>query len=199
MCHANPSPSHTHTHTDRLSVSLGHIRLPAITCTQTHIQRGAVFLTCSSSCCSSVFALRCLHLRRGLQMTFCCQNNDQLRAHLPSFSLGSFPGFVLIRFFLYSWAWCDTKTYVWFHTFRLYIQTCVSVLTVNSVVEVLEKHGLQKPISYVKDSQNSEEEAHQLMVKLCRHTGRKYALTHIHNVTKSGTLCATFCLLMVCF
>ncbi|XP_069014456.1 NBAS subunit of NRZ tethering complex [Embiotoca jacksoni] len=42
-----------------------------------------------------------------------------------------------------------------------------------SVVEVLEKHGLQKPILYVKNSQNSEEEAHQLMVKLCRHTGRK--------------------------
>ncbi|TKS75992.1 Neuroblastoma-amplified sequence [Collichthys lucidus] len=42
-----------------------------------------------------------------------------------------------------------------------------------SVVEVLEKHSLQKPISYVKNSQNSEEEAHQLMVKLCRHTGRK--------------------------
>ncbi|KAM8832299.1 NBAS subunit of NRZ tethering complex isoform 1-T1 [Spinachia spinachia] len=42
-----------------------------------------------------------------------------------------------------------------------------------SVVEVLEKHGLQKPILYVRNSQNSEEEAHQLMVKLCRHTGRK--------------------------
>uniref|UniRef100_A0A3B3DQK4 NBAS subunit of NRZ tethering complex n=1 Tax=Oryzias melastigma TaxID=30732 RepID=A0A3B3DQK4_ORYME len=42
-----------------------------------------------------------------------------------------------------------------------------------SVVEILEKHGLQKPISYVKNSQNSAEEAHQLMVKLCRHTGRK--------------------------
>lgn len=42
-----------------------------------------------------------------------------------------------------------------------------------SVVEVLEKHGLQKPISFVRNSQNSEEEAHQLMVKLCRHTGRK--------------------------
>ncbi|CAI5683528.1 NBAS subunit of NRZ tethering complex isoform X1 [Oreochromis niloticus] len=42
-----------------------------------------------------------------------------------------------------------------------------------SVVEVLEKHGLQKPISYVKNSQNNDEEAHQLMVKLCRHTGRK--------------------------
>ncbi len=53
---------------------------------------------------------------------------------------------------------------------------CVSVLILNSVVEVLEKHGLQKPISYVKNSQNSEEEAHQLMVKLCRHTGRKYEL-----------------------
>ncbi|KAM9354661.1 LOW QUALITY PROTEIN: NBAS subunit of NRZ tethering complex [Pholidichthys leucotaenia] len=42
-----------------------------------------------------------------------------------------------------------------------------------SVAEVLEKHGLQKPISYVRNSQNNEEEAHQLMVKLCRHTGRK--------------------------
>uniref|UniRef100_A0A7N8WRD2 NBAS subunit of NRZ tethering complex n=1 Tax=Mastacembelus armatus TaxID=205130 RepID=A0A7N8WRD2_9TELE len=42
-----------------------------------------------------------------------------------------------------------------------------------SVVEILEKHGLQKPILYVMNSQNSEEEAHQLMVKLCRHTGRK--------------------------
>ncbi|XP_056150441.1 LOW QUALITY PROTEIN: NBAS subunit of NRZ tethering complex [Lampris incognitus] len=42
-----------------------------------------------------------------------------------------------------------------------------------SVAEVLEKHGLQKPISYVKSTQSSEEEAHQLMVKLCRHTGRK--------------------------
>uniref|UniRef100_A0A3P8P8Z5 Neuroblastoma-amplified sequence N-terminal domain-containing protein n=1 Tax=Astatotilapia calliptera TaxID=8154 RepID=A0A3P8P8Z5_ASTCA len=43
----------------------------------------------------------------------------------------------------------------------------------HNVVEVLEKHGLQKPISYVKNSQNNDEEAHQLMVKLCRHTGRK--------------------------
>nr|XP_061806612.1 NBAS subunit of NRZ tethering complex-like [Nerophis lumbriciformis] len=42
-----------------------------------------------------------------------------------------------------------------------------------SVAEVLEKHGLQKPISYVRKSQKSPEEAHQLMVKLCRHTGRK--------------------------
>ncbi|XP_028997310.1 NBAS subunit of NRZ tethering complex isoform X2 [Betta splendens] len=42
-----------------------------------------------------------------------------------------------------------------------------------SVVEVLEKHGLQKPILYVKNSQSSREEANQLMVKLCRHTGRK--------------------------
>ncbi|XP_051908566.1 NBAS subunit of NRZ tethering complex isoform X1 [Hippocampus zosterae] len=42
-----------------------------------------------------------------------------------------------------------------------------------SVAEVLEKHGLQKPVSYVRNSQNTPEEAHQLMVKLCRHTGRK--------------------------
>uniref|UniRef100_A0A8C1T569 NBAS subunit of NRZ tethering complex n=1 Tax=Cyprinus carpio TaxID=7962 RepID=A0A8C1T569_CYPCA len=38
---------------------------------------------------------------------------------------------------------------------------------------VLEKHGLQKPISFVRNSQNSKEEAHQLMVRLTRHTGRK--------------------------
>nr|XP_055042803.1 NBAS subunit of NRZ tethering complex [Misgurnus anguillicaudatus] len=42
-----------------------------------------------------------------------------------------------------------------------------------SVAEVLEKHGLQKPISFVRTSQNSKEEAHQLMVRLTRHTGRK--------------------------
>ncbi|KAM9497126.1 NBAS subunit of NRZ tethering complex isoform 1-T1 [Clarias gariepinus] len=42
-----------------------------------------------------------------------------------------------------------------------------------SVAEVLEKHGLQKPISYIRNSQTSMEEAHQLMVKLTRHTGRK--------------------------
>uniref|UniRef100_A0A665VW68 Neuroblastoma-amplified sequence N-terminal domain-containing protein n=1 Tax=Echeneis naucrates TaxID=173247 RepID=A0A665VW68_ECHNA len=53
-----------------------------------------------------------------------------------------------------------------------------------SVVEVLEKHGLQKPISYVKNSQNSEEEAHQLMVKLCRHTGRN----RVENVRLAGQL-----------
>ncbi|KAJ8270630.1 hypothetical protein GJAV_G00117350 [Gymnothorax javanicus] len=42
-----------------------------------------------------------------------------------------------------------------------------------SVAEVLEKHGLQKPIYYVRNSQSSNEEAYQLMVKLTRHTGRK--------------------------
>uniref|UniRef100_A0A672QJH8 Neuroblastoma-amplified sequence n=1 Tax=Sinocyclocheilus grahami TaxID=75366 RepID=A0A672QJH8_SINGR len=42
-----------------------------------------------------------------------------------------------------------------------------------SVAEVLEKHSLQKPISFVRNSQNSKEEAQQLMVRLTRHTGRK--------------------------
>ncbi|XP_060740193.1 NBAS subunit of NRZ tethering complex isoform X1 [Tachysurus vachellii] len=42
-----------------------------------------------------------------------------------------------------------------------------------SVAEVLEKHCLQKPISYIRSSQRSKEEAHQLMVKLTRHVGRK--------------------------
>uniref|UniRef100_A0A3P8P9A2 Neuroblastoma-amplified sequence N-terminal domain-containing protein n=1 Tax=Astatotilapia calliptera TaxID=8154 RepID=A0A3P8P9A2_ASTCA len=53
-----------------------------------------------------------------------------------------------------------------------------------SVVEVLEKHGLQKPISYVKNSQNNDEEAHQLMVKLCRHTGRN----RVENIRLAGQL-----------
>ncbi|XP_062857972.1 NBAS subunit of NRZ tethering complex [Trichomycterus rosablanca] len=42
-----------------------------------------------------------------------------------------------------------------------------------SVAEVLEKHGLPKPISFVRNSQSSKEEAQQLMIKLTRHVGRK--------------------------
>ncbi|XP_028823791.1 NBAS subunit of NRZ tethering complex isoform X2 [Denticeps clupeoides] len=42
-----------------------------------------------------------------------------------------------------------------------------------SVVEVLEKQGLPKPVSFVKKSQKSPEEARQLMIKLTRHMGRK--------------------------
>jgi len=55
-------------------------------------------------------------------------------------------------------------------------------VTLSSVAEVLEKQGLQKPISFVRNSQSSKEEAHQLMVRLTRHTGRKYDRhTHTHN------------------
>lgn len=64
---------------------------------------------------------------------------------------------------------------------------CISVLVLNSVAEVLEKHVLQKPISYVKNSQNSEEEAHQLMVKLCRYTGRRYELRKLHSCMNVDT------------
>ncbi|XP_078503905.1 NBAS subunit of NRZ tethering complex isoform X2 [Lissotriton helveticus] len=42
-----------------------------------------------------------------------------------------------------------------------------------SVSEILEKHGLQKPISFVKETQSSPEEAQKLMIRLTRHTGRK--------------------------
>nr|XP_056712438.1 NBAS subunit of NRZ tethering complex [Euleptes europaea] len=42
-----------------------------------------------------------------------------------------------------------------------------------SVSELLEKHGLQKPVSFVKDTQNSPEEAQKLMIRLTRHAGRK--------------------------
>ncbi|KAG9494612.1 hypothetical protein GDO78_002120 [Eleutherodactylus coqui] len=42
-----------------------------------------------------------------------------------------------------------------------------------SVSEILEKHGLQKPISFVKETQTSLEEARKLIVRLTRHTGRK--------------------------
>ncbi|XP_042637798.1 neuroblastoma-amplified sequence [Orycteropus afer afer] len=42
-----------------------------------------------------------------------------------------------------------------------------------SVAELLEKHGLEKPISFVKNTQSSSEEARKLMVRLTRHAGRK--------------------------
>uniref|UniRef100_A0A8C3T5M6 NBAS subunit of NRZ tethering complex n=1 Tax=Chelydra serpentina TaxID=8475 RepID=A0A8C3T5M6_CHESE len=42
-----------------------------------------------------------------------------------------------------------------------------------SVSEILEKHGLQKPVSFVKDTQNSPEQAEKLMIRLTRHIGRK--------------------------
>ncbi|KAM8953953.1 NBAS subunit of NRZ tethering complex isoform 2-T2 [Pelodytes ibericus] len=42
-----------------------------------------------------------------------------------------------------------------------------------SVSEILEKHGLQKPILFVKDTQSSPEEARKLIVRLTRHMGRK--------------------------
>ncbi|XP_019512177.1 PREDICTED: neuroblastoma-amplified sequence [Hipposideros armiger] len=42
-----------------------------------------------------------------------------------------------------------------------------------SVSELLEKHGLEKPISFVKNTRSSSEEARQLMVRLTRLTGRK--------------------------
>ncbi|KAL6041533.1 hypothetical protein STEG23_030577, partial [Scotinomys teguina] len=42
-----------------------------------------------------------------------------------------------------------------------------------SVSELLKKHGLEKPVSFVKNTQSSPEEAHSLMVRLTRLTGRK--------------------------
>ncbi|XP_007641500.1 neuroblastoma-amplified sequence isoform X2 [Cricetulus griseus] len=42
-----------------------------------------------------------------------------------------------------------------------------------SVSELLKKHGLEKPVSFVKNTQSSPEEARGLMVRLTRHTGRK--------------------------
>ncbi|NXY05652.1 NBAS protein, partial [Pteruthius melanotis] len=42
-----------------------------------------------------------------------------------------------------------------------------------SVSELLEKHGLQKPVSFVRDTKGSAEEARKLMIRLTRHTGRK--------------------------
>ncbi|XP_075779589.1 NBAS subunit of NRZ tethering complex isoform X3 [Pelodiscus sinensis] len=41
------------------------------------------------------------------------------------------------------------------------------------VSEILEKHGLQKSVSFVKDTQSSPEQARKLMIRLTRHTGRK--------------------------
>ncbi|PNJ52338.1 NBAS isoform 10, partial [Pongo abelii] len=48
-----------------------------------------------------------------------------------------------------------------------------------SVSELLEKHGLEKPISFVKNTQSSSEEARQLMVRLTRHTGRNLFTTSL--------------------
>ncbi|CAO2605019.1 NBAS subunit of NRZ tethering complex [Lemmus lemmus] len=42
-----------------------------------------------------------------------------------------------------------------------------------SVSELLKKHGLEKPVSFVKNTQSSSEEARSLMVRLTRHIGRK--------------------------
>ncbi|XP_039190737.1 neuroblastoma-amplified sequence isoform X2 [Crotalus tigris] len=42
-----------------------------------------------------------------------------------------------------------------------------------SVSERLEKHGLQKPVSFVKDTKNSPEEAQKLMIRLTRHIAKK--------------------------
>ncbi|KAK4823567.1 hypothetical protein QYF61_003571 [Mycteria americana] len=42
-----------------------------------------------------------------------------------------------------------------------------------SVSELLEKHGLQKPVSFVKDTKDNAKEARKLMIRLTRHTGRK--------------------------
>uniref|UniRef100_A0A672QJL0 Neuroblastoma-amplified sequence n=1 Tax=Sinocyclocheilus grahami TaxID=75366 RepID=A0A672QJL0_SINGR len=58
-----------------------------------------------------------------------------------------------------------------------------------SVAEVLEKHSLQKPISFVRNSQNSKEEAQQLMVRLTRHTGRNLLCSgREENVRLAGQL-----------
>lgn len=45
--------------------------------------------------------------------------------------------------------------------------------SVCSVSELLEKHGLQKPVSFVRDTKDNAEEARKLMIRLTRHTGRK--------------------------
>lgn len=46
-------------------------------------------------------------------------------------------------------------------------------LTLCSVSELLEKHGLQKPVSFVKDTKDNAEAARKLMIRLTRHTARK--------------------------
>ncbi|KAH0516284.1 Neuroblastoma-amplified sequence [Microtus ochrogaster] len=43
----------------------------------------------------------------------------------------------------------------------------------SGVSELLKKHGLEKPVSFVKNTQSSSEEARSLMVRLTRHIGRK--------------------------
>uniref|UniRef100_A0A8C0HG56 NBAS subunit of NRZ tethering complex n=1 Tax=Chelonoidis abingdonii TaxID=106734 RepID=A0A8C0HG56_CHEAB len=58
-----------------------------------------------------------------------------------------------------------------------------------SVSEILEKHGLQKPVSFVKDTQNSPEQAEKLMIRLTRHTGRNLLCSsHLENIHLAGEM-----------
>ncbi|XP_074847388.1 NBAS subunit of NRZ tethering complex isoform X2 [Carettochelys insculpta] len=55
-----------------------------------------------------------------------------------------------------------------------------------SVSEILEKHGLRKPVSFVKGTKNNPEEARKLMIRLSRHTGRKQP--HVSEMHWKGLL-----------
>uniref|UniRef100_A0A8C3T484 NBAS subunit of NRZ tethering complex n=1 Tax=Chelydra serpentina TaxID=8475 RepID=A0A8C3T484_CHESE len=58
-----------------------------------------------------------------------------------------------------------------------------------SVSEILEKHGLQKPVSFVKDTQNSPEQAEKLMIRLTRHIGRNLLCSsHLENIHLAGQM-----------
>uniref|UniRef100_A0A8C4LN66 NBAS subunit of NRZ tethering complex n=1 Tax=Equus asinus asinus TaxID=83772 RepID=A0A8C4LN66_EQUAS len=58
-----------------------------------------------------------------------------------------------------------------------------------SVSELLEKHGLEKPISFVKSTQSSSEEARKLMVRLTRHTGRNLLCSsRLENIHLAGQM-----------
>uniref|UniRef100_A0A452VGE8 NBAS subunit of NRZ tethering complex n=1 Tax=Ursus maritimus TaxID=29073 RepID=A0A452VGE8_URSMA len=58
-----------------------------------------------------------------------------------------------------------------------------------SVSELLEKHGLEKPVSFVKNTQSSSEEARKLMVRLTRHTGRNLLCSsRLENIHLAGQM-----------
>lgn len=98
-----------HARTHGRSVSPGHIRFLLFTRCSTHtdaLEKRCCLIGVHFIMLLFSLTLHFLHLRCGLQMTPCCQNNEQLRAHTPlssSFllSLGIFQVFFPLRFFFF--------------------------------------------------------------------------------------------------
>lgn len=107
-------------------------------------------MVCILSCCSSVL-LYTLHLHCGLQMTPCCQNNEQLRAH----TLLSFSSLLSIGFFFLFSGFLSPLFFFFWHfpmpsscqlscllrLLKEHIDSCNSIIYVCFYVPVLSKCG----------------------------------------------------------